>query len=69
MKNGAGFVKEGEHGKADVTITISDSDYVDLVSGKLNPQQAFMGGKLKLKGNMQVAMKLDKVIGKKKANL
>lgn len=69
LKNAPGFVKEGEHGKADVTITIADSDYVDLVVGKLNPQQAFMGGKLKLKGNMAIAMKLDKVIGKKKANL
>jgi len=69
LKNAPGFVKEGEHGKADVVISISDSDYIDLVSGKLNPQQAFMGGKLKLKGNMAIAMKLDKVIGKKKANL
>merc|ERR1712232_1478336 len=69
LKNGNGFVKEGKHGKPDVTITIGDQDYVNLVLGKLNPQQAFMSGKLKLKGNMSVAMKLDKVIGAQRSKL
>ena len=48
--------------KADITITIKDDDMVDLASGKLNPQQAFMKGKLKIKGNMGLAMKLGTVI-------
>ena len=45
-------------GKADVTITISDGDFVNLMEGKLNPQKAFFQGKLKIKGNMGLAMKL-----------
>uniref|UniRef100_A0AAV1UV07 SCP2 domain-containing protein n=1 Tax=Peronospora matthiolae TaxID=2874970 RepID=A0AAV1UV07_9STRA len=44
--------------KADVVITVSDSDFVAIAMGKLNAQQAFMKGKLKLKGNMMLAMKL-----------
>ncbi len=38
LKNKPGGLQQGE-GKADVTITIDDQDYVDLVSGKLNGQQ------------------------------
>ncbi|CAH1795822.1 unnamed protein product, partial [Owenia fusiformis] len=48
-------------GKADVTITVDDSDYVDLVTGKLNGQKAFMSGKLKVKGNIMLAAKLSTI--------
>ena len=34
--------------KPDVTLTIKDSDLVDLMSGKLNSQKAFFQGKLKV---------------------
>ena len=34
--------------KPDVTLTISDSDLVDMMSGKLNSQKAFFQGKLKV---------------------
>ncbi|MDP3938761.1 MAG: SCP2 sterol-binding domain-containing protein [Deltaproteobacteria bacterium] len=45
------------------TVTIADRDFVDLVQGKLNGQLAFMSGKLKIGGNMALAMKLQLVLG------
>ncbi len=44
-----------------ITITMSASDYVDMVSGKLNAQMAFMGGKLKIKGDMSLALKMQQL--------
>jgi putative sterol carrier protein len=35
-------------GKSDVTIVIKDADFMDLASGKLNGQKAYMQGKLKV---------------------
>jgi len=58
LKNGNGLVKEGPHEKPDCTITIADQDYVNLITGKSNGQQLFMQGKLKIAGNMAMAMKL-----------
>ncbi|CAH0480055.1 unnamed protein product [Peronospora belbahrii] len=57
LKSTTPLLTEGSK-KADVTITISDADFVAVAMGKLNAQQAFMKGKLKLKGNMALAMKL-----------
>ena len=58
-----GEVGEGENDGAKCTITMADSDFVDMVTGKLNGQMAFMTGKLKVKGDMSLAMKLGSVLG------
>ena len=57
LKNGNGAIKDGKEGKADATFSLVDSDAAALFEGKLNPQTAFMQGKMKIKGNMQAAMK------------
>lgn len=51
-----GAVKAGN--KIDTTITVADSDMVDIALGKLNPQVAFMKGKLKITGNIMLTQKL-----------
>merc|ERR1712050_295377 len=61
LKNGNGAVKWGED-KADVTITMAEADFVAMSEGKLDGMQAFMSGKLKIKGNMMLAQKLAPIL-------
>ncbi|XP_034311466.2 sterol carrier protein 2-like isoform X1 [Crassostrea angulata] len=68
-KNGNGSVKFGVDPKGDVTIIMSDDDMVNLMLGKLNPQQAFFQGKLKIQGNMGLAMKLREFQNRTKSKL
>ena len=47
--------------EADVTITTSEDVFMRIVSGEQNPTTAYMTGKLKMKGDMGAAMKLQKL--------
>jgi len=46
----------------DCTITMADADLMAMAEGKLDGMQAFMGGKLKIKGNMMLAQKLQSIL-------
>jgi putative sterol carrier protein len=48
-------------GDADATITASEETFEQIASGDLNPTTAYMTGKLKIKGDMGAAMKLQKL--------
>lgn len=40
LKNNAGSLQKGPYsGKADVTFTVADEDFMEVVQGKLNPQK------------------------------
>jgi putative sterol carrier protein len=41
-----------------MTLTADSDDYIKLVTGELDPMQAFMQGKLKLQGDLNLAMKI-----------
>ena len=51
-----------EDGEADTTIICSKDTLVKLKNGELNPMMAVMGGKVKIKGDMGLAMKLQSLL-------
>jgi putative sterol carrier protein len=53
-------VTEGGN-EADCTISVSKENFEQLISRELNPTTAYMTGKLKVKGDMSAAMKLQKL--------
>lgn len=63
VADGKAEIVEAAHDNPNVTIIISFEDFKQLVEGKLNATSAFMAGKLKIKGDMALAMKLQTLIG------
>lgn len=56
LKDDPGVV-EGE-GPAECTVRMTAQDFVDLTEGKANGQQLFFTGKLKVEGDMSLALRL-----------
>ena len=46
-----------------MTITQAVADWREINAGRLNPQMAFMSGKIKVSGDMSLAMKLGSIMG------
>ncbi len=59
IKDGAVKVEQGVHPSPKMTLTADSADYVKLFTGELDPMQAFMQGKLKLQGDLNLAMKMN----------
>jgi len=51
-------VKEGVVAAPDATISLAAADYVAMVKGELDVMRSFMKGRLKVKGNMGLVMKV-----------
>jgi putative sterol carrier protein len=49
--------------EADCTIIMSLDNFEEMLAGDLNPTTAFMMGKLKVEGDMSIAMKLSSITG------
>jgi putative sterol carrier protein len=60
VRDGAVTVSPGP-GDADVTITASSETFGRILRREQNPATAYMRGKLKVKGDMGAAMKLQKL--------
>jgi putative sterol carrier protein len=60
VDNGDVSVQEGGD-TADTTIETSEETFMKIVNGEQNPTSAFMTGKLKVRGDMGQAMKLQQL--------
>lgn len=49
--------------ESDITITVSMENFERIIDKKLNPKIALMTGKMRLRGDIRIAMRLDKVFG------
>lgn len=63
---GAGAAAAAAELPSDVTITMTDADFLSLAEGKLTAQSAYLRGKLKVKGSMQLALKVQTVLAASK---
>lgn len=59
--NGDIEVARGEAPQSDIVLTASAEDWLSMLHGDLNGQMAFLTGKLKIRGDMGLAMKLQSV--------
>jgi len=58
IKDGACTVSPGPATNPNLTLSIAAQDWLDMLSSKQSGQMLFMSGKLKVKGDMGLAMKL-----------
>jgi len=58
IKDGVCTTERGKAENPNLTLMAESQDYIDVITGKVNPMGAFAEGKVKLKGDLGVAMKL-----------
>ncbi|WP_026909317.1 SCP2 sterol-binding domain-containing protein [Paucisalibacillus globulus] len=56
------FAAEGKHENPDCTLVMVKEDFLAMANGELNGTKAFMSGRLKIKGNMGLALKLQDIL-------
>lgn len=58
IQDGACAVREGTHPSPDVTLSLSDTDCVGILEGRLDGMSVAMSGRLKLSGDLTLAIQL-----------
>jgi putative sterol carrier protein len=62
VADGALTVEDGLASNADVTVTASASNWMAIVEGRMDPQLAYLTKKLRVSGNLQLALRLREVV-------
>jgi len=62
IRDGKGEAGSGAPANPGVTISMKDADFVDLATGRLDGTAAFMSGKLRITGDIGLAMKLQGIL-------
>jgi putative sterol carrier protein len=58
IKNQKLEAEEGTHASPTLAISMGETDYMDLVNGKMSAERAFFTGKIQFKGDIALALKL-----------
>ena len=64
IENGELTVAEGTHENPSLVIAAAAQDYIDIGTGKLNAQLAFMTGRIRATGDLRLAMKMPSIFKK-----
>jgi putative sterol carrier protein len=64
IAGGKASVAEGVAPNAHMTMSVSAADYLAIVNGELDPMQAFMQGKVKITGDVALALKMQQVFAR-----
>ena len=61
IKDGAATLTEGVIANPNVTVNVAAKDWIDMLSGELDPTMAFMGGKLRISGDLGLMMRFQQI--------
>ena len=62
LADGKAKVEDGETASPSMTLSMDSQDFVAMASGELNATAAFMQGKVKISGDMSLAMRLQSIL-------
>ena len=58
IKNQKLQISKGTNPSASLSLRIAESDFLDIINGKLSVEKAFFTGRIRFQGNISVALKL-----------
>ena len=62
LKNAPGSVRAGADAEADCVIAVGEDDLAGIMDGSVNPQTAFLMGRIKIAGDFMLATKLGALV-------